>query len=374
MSGRKLLLDTIQKKRTDRVPVSPFIYNNVVNEKNNGEPADPVAACAQLYRKYGFDIILRNYTFGDAWDEDRLSCDTWRVKKEATGDIGNIWNEQTTITTPERTLTQVRSFRKVTPNIVVSATGRYFIQGPDDFEQFVKYQPPIGKPDLSVIAHAKEVVADDGIACTWIQGAFNYVERYRGLQELLTDPYDDEGFYDEMMEYFGARNFEMTRQLIAAGSDLICIEANMATGTMAGPRMFGDYIMEREEQLIDLIHSEGCYAMYHNCGDGKSLLPLIDQMSMDIYESLTPPPFGDTVLTEALDTIKPPKVLLGNLDQIDFLVHATPDEVRRRTREILESAKERGHFILATSDYISEGTPEENLYAFAQAAHEFGRY
>lgn len=114
--------------------------------------------------------------------------------------------------------------------------------------------------------------------------------------------------------------------------------------------------------------------MYHNCGDGKSLMPLIDQMSMDIYESLTPPPFGDTVLSEALETIRPPKALLGNLDQIDFLVHATPDEVLRRTRDILEAAKKRGHFILATSDYISEGTPEENLYAFAQAALEFGSY
>lgn len=367
-------MDTIMKKRTDRVPVSPFIYNNVVNEKNNGEPADPIEACAQLYRKYGFDIILRNYTFGDVWDEDRLSCDTWRVEKQATGDIGHIWDERTTITTPERTLTQVRSFRKVTPNIVVSATGRYFIQSTKDFDQFVKYQPPVLTAELSAISHAREVVADDGVACTWMQGAFNYVERYRGLQELLTDPYDDEGFYDEMMDYFSSRNCEMARQLIAAGSDLISIEANMATGTMAGPRMFRDYIMEREERLIDFIHKEGCYAMYHNCGDGKSLMPLIDQMSMDIYESLTPPPFGDTVLTEALETIRPPKALLGNLDQIDFLVHATPDEVRRRTREILEAAKKRGHFILATSDYISEGTPEENLYAFAQAALEFGRY
>lgn len=374
MSRRQLLLDTILKRPTRRVPVSPFIYNNVVSEANGGEPEDPILACAQLYRKYGFDIILRNYTLNAVWDAAQPDSDAWRVEKKLTGDVGNAWDEETTITTPERTLTQVRSFRQITPNIAVAATGKYFIQGPEDFDQFVKYQPPVGVADLSVIAHARDVVGNDGIACTWIQGAFNYVESYRGLQDLLTDPYDDEGFYGAMMDYFADRNYEMTRQVIAAGSDLICIEANMATGTMAGPRMFADYIMEYEERLIDLIHAQGCYAMYHNCGDGKGLLALIDQMSMDIYESLTPPPFGDTILTEALQTIRPPKVLLGNLDQVDFLVHATPEQVRHRTREILEAAKQRGHFILATSDYISEGTPEENLFAFAQAAREFGDY
>ena len=46
MSGRELLLDTFQGRPTERVPVAPFIFNNVIREKNNGVTEDPIAACA----------------------------------------------------------------------------------------------------------------------------------------------------------------------------------------------------------------------------------------------------------------------------------------------------------------------------------------
>ena len=36
MNARQLLLDTLDGKRTDRVPVAPFIYNNLANEYHGG--------------------------------------------------------------------------------------------------------------------------------------------------------------------------------------------------------------------------------------------------------------------------------------------------------------------------------------------------
>ena len=374
MNGRQLLLDTFLGKPTERVPVAPFVFNNVVNEAHGGIPEDPIAACADYYRKYGFDMLLRNYIIEDVTSEERISCSSWQVETERKGNLNQSWEERTVITTPERKLTQVRSYRRVTPNIVVDAASEYFIKSPEDFEQFKKYQPPLGKIDCSQVVHAREVVGEEGVACTWTHGAFNITERYRGLQDLLTDPYEDEDFYRDMMEYFTERLIDGIRQLIRAGSDLICFEGNMANGSMAGSRLFGEFVMPYENRIIDAIHEEGCFCIYHNCGDARVLLPYYDEMKMDMYESMTPPPYGDTILSEALEVIKPPKVLSGNLDQIDFLVHATPDQVRQRVKEILELAKPRGHFILATSDYFSEGTPEENIYAFAKAAREFGGY
>ena len=37
-------------------------------------------------------------------------------------------------------------------------------------------------------------------------------------------------------------------------------------------------------------------------------------------------------------------------------------------------AKERGNFILGTSDYLEINTPPENLRAFVEAGHKYGRY
>ena len=138
--------------------------------------------------------------------------------------------------------------------------------------------------------------------------------------------------------------------------------------------MFEQFVMPYEMQLIGAIHEAGGKMIYHNCGDARYLLPLYAKMGIDLYESLTEAPFGDTVLADALREIPRPTVLSGGIDQIQFLKTATPDEVRSRVREVLELAKQRGGFILAASDYFSEGTPPENLQAFADAAHEFGGY
>jgi uroporphyrinogen decarboxylase len=90
---------------------------------------------------------------------------------------------------------------------------------------------------------------------------------------------------------------------------------------------------------------------------------------MDVYESLTPPPFGDTDLAEATRIMKD-VALMGGLDQIDFLRKATPDMIRQRVRGMAEIAARHGRFILGTSDYINESTPVENLHAMRAAIEE----
>lgn len=73
--------------------------------------------------------------------------------------------------------------------------------------------------------------------------------------------------------------------------------------------------------------------------------------------------------------IMPPDIALsGNIDQIDFLKNAKPDDVRKRVRNVLETVKQRGNFILATTDYFFEQTPHENIFALSQAGREFGVY
>ena len=53
----------------------------------------------------------------------------------------------------------------------------------------------------------------------------------------------------------------------------------------------------------------------------------------------------------------------GNLhDNLnDLLVHGTPGEIRKKVNEVTDTAKPYGNFILAASDYFTEGTPYENI-------------
>lgn len=373
MTSRELLLDTLNGRKTPRVPVAPFFYNNIVNEAHGGASSDLIRDCAALYREYGFDILLRNYIMMDYLDESFVSAPNWRVEKQIR-EVALGWNEVCTITTPERTLRQVKSFRKVSENETVEATTEYFIKEEADFRQFEKYQPPLPKYDCSKLTYAREVVGEDGLVGTWIHGAFNMAGMHRKLDDLLMDPYEDEDFFADMLDYFSSRVIDLVSQLIGAGCDFLSVSGNMASGSMAGPKLFEEHILRHEARLIDAIHAAGGRMIYHNCGDAKYLLPLYAKMGIDMYESLTEAPYGDTVLADALRIIPPTSVLSGGVDQISFLRNATPAEVRARVKTVLELAKPRGAFILAASDYLSEGTPPENIRALAEAGLEYGRY
>ena len=374
MTGRQRLLDTFAGKKTDRIPVAPFIHTNLVNEKLGNEQGDPIRACLELYQKYGFDVILRNCIPGDHLKAGYVTNENWKYDSRTVGDLNSSWDVYATITTPERVLTEKTSYRRVTPNEVVSAKTECLIKGPEDLEQFKKYQPPVLKYDLSLITHAREVVGDHGLTGPWVDGVFNTCGGHRYLGDLLQDPYEDEDFFFDMMEYFYGRVASYVEQVFDAGADFISVSGNMASGSMAGPNMFRKFIMPYEQRLIDLAHSKGGKVIYHNCGDAKYLLPIYNEMKIDMYESLTAPPYGDTDLEYALNTIAPPTVLSGNLDQIHFLKIASPDEIRAAVKQVMDLAKPRSSFIFACTDYLCEGTPDENIFAMAEAGQEFGVY
>jgi uroporphyrinogen-III decarboxylase len=160
---------------------------------------------------------------------------------------------------------------------------------------------------------------------------------------------------------------------IAAGADVIEMAGNLATSAV-GPKFYTNYVLEYEKRLVDAIHEAGALVIFHNCGDAAKIMHLYNEMDIDCWGYLTPKPFGDVDLGEALRVIRPDMALRGNIDQVDFMVKASPQEVRERVCDVLLQAKPRGNWILSTTDFFFDGTPYENIMAFADAGREFGVY
>jgi hypothetical protein len=53
---------------------------------------------------------------------------------------------------------------------------------------------------------------------------------------------------------------------------------------------------------------------------------------------------------------------------------ATPSEVRQRIKDAFLKVKQRGNWILPATDFFFDGTPYENIHAFAEAGQEYGQY
>lgn len=374
MTERERLLRAIRGIDTDRVPVAPFIFNNFISEQYGSDKLDFVEKGIEIYKRFNFDIILRTCNVGGYLDERLCDSVNWRVSEECVNESDSSWNVITTIRTPEREMRKVESFCRITPFEVVQATTECYIKSEDDFKQFVKFQPPVPTYDCSVIKQARELLGDDGIAAPWAQGAFNMMSFYRKIDDLLTDPFYNPELFGEMSVYFPARLRQCIAQMVKAGADLICCGGNVATATMVGPSFFEEFIQPLEILHTKEIKNMGVSYLYHNCGDAAALLPLYSKIGMDVYESLTPPPYGDTDFDTALEVIDRNITLCGNIDQVTFLKEATPLQIREKVQKVLKKVKRRGNFILGTTDYFGEGTPLENIMAFSEAGFEYGKY
>jgi len=380
MNGRELLTATFRGERTDRMPVSPFIYLNNIYEMFRFKPEIDSYMCppdfdvAEKFVAYhdffGFDVLFSLGHIGDRYIPS--SAENWEVTMTREGDRDKQ-HRITTVRTPEGELRQVMNFNRSSTYLVVLAMEKYLIETRRDFEIFSKYVPPAQFLDCDLMRRARKSVGDKGLVNICTHGAFNTLAQLRKLEDVMMDPLTDEGLYRAMVEFLLDWQMALLHKIIEAGADSIEIGGNMATSCV-GPEFFQRYVREYENQLARQIHAAGAFVVYHNCGDAEKIMHLYNDMDIDAWGYLTGPPFGDVILDDVLRIIRPSMTLRGNIDQVEFLRSATPDQVKQRVREVVERVKARGNWILSTTDFPFDGQPYENMHALAEAGREYGRY
>jgi uroporphyrinogen decarboxylase len=381
MTSRERLLRCFRREPVDRIPIAPFLYYNNVYEMFHYIPRidnffdpedfDPIARFLDYCDRFGFDAL---HNLGSAWDQYTLDkpWEDWDVKVTREGSSEEV-RRTIDVTTPGGRLRQVENFRHRSPHLVVSAIDEYFIKTPEDFEILAKYAPPAEEIDCKLVRRSKACIGNRGLTASCTHGAFNTVSMFRKLDDLMTDPLSDEGFYRAMMEYFTDRTIRQDCKVVREGADVIEMGGNMATSGV-GAKFFQRFVLEYENRVAKAVHAAGAFVIYHNCGDATKIMHLYNSLDIDVWGYLTPPPFGDVNLDKALEVIRPDLILRGNVDQVEFLVKATPAEIRERVHEVLAKVKRRGNWILSTTDFFLDGCPYENIQAFADAGRELGGY
>ena len=368
MTGRERILAAMEGRETDRPAVAPFVHSSTVKAWKQDPDAEVLAGTAEFCRHFGFDLIHRNF---NVRHDDFRPGENWAVsvREESRGKERRITRE---IATPGGLLRDVVSLTRLTPCMTVSAQMECLIKEEADLELAARYLPEPVTGDLSGLRRAREIVGREGITAPWVWGVFNYMAQLRSLEDLLADPYEDPAFYHRLAGFALDRlKKALTPLLGGAGPDFVSYTGNLAGGSMAGPDYFRRYVLPYERELIRFLQAGGVRVIYHNCGDGANMIGCYNALGPDCYESMTEPPFGDNSLDACLREFRPDIALMGNMDQIQFLKQATPEQVKKKALEILEKTAGR-RFILATSDLLEEGTPEENLLAMSAAAREFG--
>jgi uroporphyrinogen decarboxylase len=231
----------------------------------------------------------------------------------------------------------------------------------------------------------RKAVAEVRAECDKREQALGYCIGYPGFQMWMV--YAEGGVtplaYAEMdcpevlQEWFewdlerGTREMEL---LLSVKPDYILFGGS-GTITLASPDLARKYAIPALKKWSAMAKAAGVPTMLHSCGKSRLLVDMLcDETDVNCLNPLEIAPMGDVDLAEVKRARGSRMSLMGNLHTTEVMLKGTPADVRRAAIQALRDAGQGGGFILSTGDQCGRDTPEENLFALVETAHEFGGY
>jgi uroporphyrinogen decarboxylase len=124
-------------------------------------------------------------------------------------------------------------------------------------------------------------------------------------------------------------------------------------------------VLPWHKKYAALAHHRGLPYFLHSCGNLAAIMPdLIDDVGIDGKHS-----FEDAILpAEDFQARWGSRIaVLGGVD-INILSKGTEDEVRKRTRQLIETCGARGRYAVGSGNSIPSYVPPSNYLAMLDAA------
>ncbi|HJA67954.1 MAG TPA: uroporphyrinogen decarboxylase family protein [Candidatus Mediterraneibacter cottocaccae] len=214
---------------------------------------------------------------------------------------------------------------------------------------------PKDKAALGILwsAHFQDTCAAFGME-TALMNMIANPEIYQAVDEKILQ------FYLKANEIF----YEATKGRLNAV--LIGNDMGSQRGLMLSPEMVRKFIIPGCRKLVDQAHSYGVKVIYHSCGSIVDIIPDLIDAGVDVIHPIQ-------ALAAGMDphNLKEKfggKVsFCGGVDTQQLLVHGTPEDVRRKVRE-LRTIFPTGLVISPSHEAIMPDVPPENIAAMFEEA------
>jgi uroporphyrinogen decarboxylase len=226
------------------------------------------------------------------------------------------------------------------------------------------------------ISLLKRNLGDEVPICLEFFSPFAIACRFRGVNQILQDIYDNPQLVHKLMEISLETQLKMGRAALSAGAEMFYLGSDMEGPLLISPKHYDEFCRKENDELIQELKGEGAYIIFHMCGELiKS--GLMDRIVKSGAQAVSP----GNITSERIVDIGPLKEQFGekicifaNLNPTGKLLEGTPQEVELEIAELMNKGKEGGGFIFHTSGTMSPKTPFENFEAMMQAARRLGSY
>ncbi|UCC67409.1 MAG: uroporphyrinogen-III decarboxylase-like protein [Armatimonadota bacterium] len=171
---------------------------------------------------------------------------------------------------------------------------------------------------------------------------------------------------ETLVQVFGSMAGHEAVDAVFLGDDM-----GFKTQTMISPEAMRRYVFPWQRRIVEAVHARGKPLLLHACGNLEAVMDdLIDRVGIDAKHS-----FEDVItpVTEAKRRWGDRVALLGGID-VDLLSRGTPEQVRRRTREVLEVCMPGGGYALGSGNSVANYVSVENYLAMLEEGWRSGVY
>jgi uroporphyrinogen decarboxylase len=338
MTGKERIFKAIRITEPDRVPVFPLAHYfsavpGKISIRTYATQADKMAAA----------LIAAVERFG--WDGVHPGCDV-SVEGEALGSRLDF---------PE----------DAPPHMVQPV-----LSDPENFRS-LKKPNPLRDGRMPVVVRATEICAKEIGSETCVgpclMGPFNCASQLRGVEDLMVDTIERPEFVEALLDFCTEVLVDYGKALMDAGAHVLILGEALCSPGMISPKYYARTIVPRQQRMVKALngHNRDCRLFMHICGDIRPILSTVCETGVDAADI-----DWEVDMGQAKEVCAGRMAIRGNLDPSAVLLSGTPDQVYRKSVEIIRAAGAGGGLILGSGCDVAPVTPFENLDAMMAAAKD----
>ncbi|MEM2123416.1 MAG: uroporphyrinogen decarboxylase family protein [Candidatus Bathyarchaeia archaeon] len=336
MNSRDRVLEALNLKEPDRVPVVPFIIS-----------------FAAKYAGIKFIEYCR-----DPWklsEAQLLTADEFGVDA--------VYVDSDAVIEAEAFGAEVVYFEDEVPSI-----GSPKVKSIEDIET-LKVPDPHSDGRMPVWIEATRILHEEagdklGIF-TNINGPFQVAAQLLGITGICMDMYRDPGLVEKLLEITTEAAIRFAQAEVEAGSDAIVMGESLASPNIVSPKQYERFVLPYDRKVITEVDIP---FLLHICGDASLIIDLMVATGTRFLEVDTP-----VDLAEIREKYGNKVGIRGNVNTA-LLLSGTPGEVEEAAKQCIIKAAKGGGFILGSGCEVPRNTPQANLKAMVKAAIKHGTY
>lgn len=223
--------------------------------------------------------------------------------------------------------------------------------------------PRVEEISLFSIDYMAERISPDMKVMAYYSGIFEELNKLMGFETMAIKSIEEPALLGNILEQLtilAEAAVDMAAAHPAVGAVFYADDMGFNSGTMLSPKFMREWIIPRQKRIADTCHKHNKPFLLHSCGQIDALMEdLIEIVGIDARHG-----FQDNIepVEEIYKKYGDRIAILGGVD-VDLLARGTPDAVRVRTRQLLQSCAFKGGFCIGSNNSVTNFCKIENYYA-----------